>query len=92
MKQLVGLAFALSLLGAGDPLSTSRQVAGVITALDTGALTIASSQASVTGKIDRARTKVTLHGKPAKITDLQITDHARAELCLDDVWVSIDAH
>ena len=96
--KLLGLlavaSFALS-LGASapaEPLSTERHVHGVITAVDPVLVTISSSQRTVSGKIDPARTKVTLHGKPASLADLKITDHAKAELCLDDVWVSIDAH
>ena len=102
--KLLGLlalaSFALS-LGAGDPLavavrneplSTERHVHGVITAVDPAVFTIASSQRTTSGRIDPAPTKVTLHGKPAKLADLKVTDHAKAELCLDDVWVSIDAH
>ena len=93
--KLVGLlailSFALS-LGAGDPLSTERHVHGVITEVDPALVTISSSQRTVSGKIDPARTKVTIHGKPATLADLKVTAHAKAELCLDDVWVSIDAH
>ena len=93
--KLLGLlafaSFALS-LGAGDPLSTERHVHGVITAVDPALMTISSTQRTVSGKVDPVRTKVTIHGKPASIADLKITDHAKAELCLDDVWVSIDAH
>ncbi len=87
---LVSLSFAL--LGAAEPLATDRHVHGVITSLDPAVLTIASAQRNVTGKIDPVRTKVTVNGKPAKLADLKITDHAKAELCLDDVWVSIDTH
>ncbi len=79
-------------LGAGEPLSTERHVHGVITSIDPAVLTIASSQRTVVGKIDPVRTKVTIHGKPAKLADLKITAHAKAELCLDDVWVAIDSH
>jgi hypothetical protein len=75
-----------------DALSTERHVHGVITAVEPAIVTIASKQRSITGKIDPARTKVTLHGKPATLADLKVTDHAKAELCLDDVWISIDAH
>lgn len=93
--KLIGLlavaSFALS-LGAGEPLSTERHVHGVITAVDPAVMTISSSQRTVTGKVDPARTKVTIHGKPAKLADLKVTAHAKAELCLDDVWVAIDAH
>ncbi|MDB4936008.1 MAG: hypothetical protein JWP87_2980 [Labilithrix sp.] len=88
---LVALASGL-LLGAGEPLSTERHVHGVITAVDPTVVQIASSQRTVSGKIDPARTKVTIHGKPAKLADLKVTAHAKAELCLDDVWISIDAH
>lgn len=82
-------------LGAAEPLSTDRLVHGVITSVDAnagGLVTIASSQRTVTGKIDPARTKITLHGKPAKLSDLKVTSHAKAELCLDETWVSIDEH
>lgn len=93
--KLLGLlaiaSFALS-LGAGDPLSTERHVHGVITSVDPALVTISSSQRTVSGKIDPARTKVTMHGKPATLADLKVTAHAKAELCLDDVWISIDAH
>ena len=56
------------------------------------ASTIASEKSSVTGKIDPSRTKFRVNGKPAKFSDLKVTEHARAELCLDDVWVVVDGH
>jgi hypothetical protein len=105
--KLLGLiscaSVCVALLGASEPrpsgtpapsdaLSTERHVHGVITAVEPAIVTIASKQRSITGKIDPARTKVTLHGKPATLADLKVTDHAKAELCLDDVWISIDAH
>ena len=92
---LLGTAsFALFALcmGAAEPLSTERLVHGVITSVDPSVVVIASSQRSVTGKIDPARTKITLHGKPAKLSDLKVTSHAKAELCLDETWISIDEH
>lgn len=97
MKLYCLLAFASILtLGAASPpgeqLSTDRKVHGVITAIDPAVLTIASSQRAVVGKIDPARTKVTIHGKPAKLADLKVTAHVKAELCLDDVWIAIDTH
>lgn len=79
-------------LGAAEPLSTERLVHGVITSVDPAVVTIASSQRSISGKIDPARTKITLHGKPAKLSDLKVTSHAKAELCLDETWISIDEH
>lgn len=97
MKKLGLAVFAFALMGAaspleGEPLSTDRKVHGVITAIETSTLTIATTQKSVTGKIDPARTKVTHNGHPAKVSDLQLTAHAKGELCLDDVWLVIDAH
>jgi len=90
LVSVASLAFAL--LGAAEPTSTDRHVHGVITSVDPAVVTIASSQRTVTGKIDPARTKVTVNGKPAKLADLKITAHAKAELCLDDVWIAIDSH
>lgn len=87
-------SFPLS-LGAAETLSTDRLVHGVITSVDPSAggfVTIASSQHSVTGRIDPARTRITLHGKPAKLSDLTVTSHAKGELCLDETWDSIDEH
>lgn len=92
MKRLGLFSLAFALLGAGEPLSTERLVHGVITSVDPAVVTITSSHRPVTGKIDPARTKVTINGKPAKLADLQVTAHAKAELCLDEVWVSIAAH
>ena len=92
MKMLAVVTFAFALLGAAEPASTDRHVHGVITSVDPVVVTIASSQRNVTGKLDPVRTKVTVNGKPAKLADLKITAHAKAELCLDDVWLSIDTH
>jgi hypothetical protein len=88
-------ALAFALMGAGEPLSTDRHVHGVITSVDVasgGSMVIASSTRTVTGKIDPVRTKVTINGKAAKLADLKVTAHAKAELCLDDVWIAIDEH
>ena len=101
MKKHIALAaIAFALLGAADPnpapqaetLATKRHVAGVITAVEPQATTIASAQNAVTGKIDPQRTKVTVHGRPGTLTDLKLTAHAKGELCLDDVWLAIDLH
>lgn len=96
MKTVALAAFGGVLLFAnsvvGEPLSTERRVHGVITAIEPSALTIASSHRSVTARFDAARTKVTIQGKPAKLGDLKLTAHAKGEVCLDDVWLAIDAH
>lgn len=72
--------------------ATDRHVHGVITSVDPVTLTISSANRAVTGKIDPSRTKVTKNGKPARLQDLVVTAHAKAELCLDDVWLSVDTH
>jgi hypothetical protein len=100
MKKRLGLTFlAFALLGAGAPLadgeielSTQRHVHGVITAVEPAQVTIATEKRAVSGKIDPARTKVTVHGKPGALADLKLTAHAKGELCLDDVWLMIDTH
>jgi hypothetical protein len=93
LPALFSLAALLLTTSVGaEPLSTERHVHGVITSVDPAVVTIASSQRTTTGKIDPVRTKVTINGKAAKLADLKVTAHAKAELCLDDVWVSIDAH
>ena len=99
MKKLGLFVFAVALLGASDPvadpaadageLATSRRVRGVITAIEPARLTIATSQHAVTGKIDPARTKVTIQGRPGKLSDLVLSADAKGELCLDDVWLAI---
>lgn len=106
MKKLAVLLLPLAslLLGAssesadamadhgGEDLATGRKVHGIITAVEPAQLTIASAQRAVTGKIDPLRTRVTVNGKPAKVADLQLTAHAKAEICLEDVWLAIDIH
>lgn len=94
-KLVAGLAFGLVATGgyaSGEPLSTERHVHGVITAVEPTVLTITVGNRTVSGRIDPARTKVTVNGKAAKATDLKPPSHAKAELCLDEVWVKIDAH
>lgn len=101
MKRAISFAIAaialtfvapVRLVHADEPESTTRHVHGIITGVDDAHLTIASMQSSVSGKLDPKRTRVTLNGKPAKLADLKLTAHAKGELCLDDVWVTIDAH
>ena len=90
---LLMLPFSLLLSGmGGEPVSTDRYIHGVITSLDSASITIAGEKSSVTGKIDPNRTRIRINGKPAKFSDLKVTEHAKAELCLDDTWVSVDAH
>jgi hypothetical protein len=76
----------------GEALATQRRVHGVVTSVEATSLTIATSQKAISGRIDPARTRVTVKGRPAKASELALTAHAKAELCLDDVWLSIDIH
>jgi hypothetical protein len=78
MKSLGLVVLSFALLGAApatsegpasdaEQLSTDRRVHGVITSIEQAKITIASSQRAVTGRIDPARTKVTINGHPAKL-------------------------
>jgi hypothetical protein len=74
--------------------ATCRKVAGVITQVDTGSMSIApTGKPTVSGRID-SRTHVTIDGQPGKVTDLQVTYSAKGQLCLDDVWtqINVDTH
>lgn len=99
MSKLTGFALTtgLVLLTTGgnasvEPLSTERHVHGVITSVEPTVLTISVGNRTITGRIDPSRTKVTVNGKAAKAGDLKPPSHAKAELCLDDVWIKVDAH
>ncbi|HQY60286.1 MAG: hypothetical protein IPF92_10210 [Myxococcales bacterium] len=84
--------FSSGVVHAEEPAATSRYVHGIITSVDGDRLTIASTQQTVRGTLDPKRTRVTINGRPGKLSDLKLTAHAKGELCLDDVWVVIDAH
>ena len=75
--------------------TTQRNIQGIITAVEPTSLTIApvasQKRHTVTGKIDPKRTRLLVDGKLSKISDLQITFTAQAELGLDDVWVTVRA-
>lgn len=97
-KLVSGLALAGCLLvstggkASNEQLSTERHVHGVITSVEPTVLTISVGNRTITGRIDATRTKVTVNGKAAKAGDLKPPSHAKAELCLDDVWIKVDAH
>ncbi len=79
--------------GKSSELTTERRVQGIITQVEPTVVTITgSSKREVVGRVDPKRTKVTVNGKPGKFGDLQLTAHAKGELCLDDVWLVIDTH
>lgn len=88
---LTGLV--LSTLGSAEPLNTQRRVSGIITGLEPGTVTICAidGKHTTTGRIDAAKTRITVNGKGAKSADLKLTFPARGEIGLDDVWLSVAA-
>ncbi len=82
------------LLVAGVSLAaTQRRVNGIITAVEPKSLTIQPlhGKKTVSGRLDIEKTRILVDGQPAKTEDLKITYDAKAELGLDDVWVSVRA-
>jgi hypothetical protein len=69
--------------------ATQRYVAGVITAIDGRNVTI-DGKSRVTAHVNET-TRITINGRPAKASDLKITESAKAELGIDDVWATIAA-
>ncbi len=72
--------------------ATQRRVRGVITAVDPATVTISPIQSHrqcITGRIDPTRTRILVDGHPGRPSDLRITYTVRAELSLDDVWMTI---
>jgi hypothetical protein len=77
---------------ANAPEATQRRVRGIITAVDPASVTISPMQSHrqcVTGRIDPTRTRILVDGHPGRPSDLHITYTVRAELSLDDVWMTI---
>ncbi len=70
--------------------ATDKRVNGIITAVGGGTMTVAPIQGKqcVTGKLD-AKTRIVIDGRAAKPADLRVTETAKAELGLDDSWVSV---
>jgi hypothetical protein len=70
--------------------ATDRRVSGVITAVDSGSMTLAPicAKAPVTGKLN-GQTRILINGQSARVQDLHVTHRVKAELGLDDAWVSI---
>lgn len=81
---------ALSAVTAVAWGATQKRVNGIITAVGGGTMTVAPipGKQCVTGKLD-ATTRVVVDGRAAKPTDLHVTESAKAELGLDDTWVSV---
>jgi hypothetical protein len=93
MARHILLPLALLLVAAAAAAATQRRVSGIITAVEDRSMTIAPphGKKTVTGRLDDARTRVMVDGHPARVGDLKVTYDAKAELGLDDVWISVRA-
>ena len=72
--------------------TTQRRVRGIITAVDPVNVSISPLQSHrpcITGRVDPMRTRIIVDGHPGRPADLRVTENARAELSLDDVWMTI---
>ena len=72
--------------------TTQRRIRGIITAVDPATVSISPLQGHrpcVTGRVDPTRTRIIVDGHPGRPADLKVTENARAELSLDDVWMTI---
>ena len=72
--------------------TTQRRIRGIITAVDPATVTISPLQGHrpcVSGRVDPTRTRIIVDGHPGRPADLRVTENARAELSLDDVWMTI---
>lgn len=83
---------ALVLVASVSFAATQRKVSGIITQVDPQTLSIQPmhGKSAVSGKIG-ARTKVVVDGRAATAATLKVTYDAKAELGLDDVWISVRA-
>jgi hypothetical protein len=90
MRHLGIGVMALVTLTAVAQGATDRRVSGVITAIDDHSMTLAPicAKSPVTGKID-GRTRILIDGRAGRPQDLHVTNTVKAELGLDDVWVSV---
>jgi hypothetical protein len=86
------LAVASLVAAFGADAATQRRYSGVITAVDGSSMTLApvAGKQTITARIDPVRTKIVVHGHAGKPADLQVTHAAKAELCLDDVWLRVE--
>jgi hypothetical protein len=87
--RLVGIAFALVAMASTAFAVTERHIQGVITAVDATSVTIQGKH-TVTARID-GKTKIHVDGRAAKLSDLKVTQSARAEINLDEAFSDIEA-
>jgi hypothetical protein len=68
-------------------------VQGIITSVDGAQVSVSppgKSSRTAMGRVDGARTKLFVNGKPARVSDLRVTYAAKGELGLDDVWLTLN--
>jgi hypothetical protein len=74
--------------------ATDKHVQGIITAVDGTQVAISpmvgKAGKTAMGRVDSARTKLFVNGKPARVADVKITYAAKGELGLDDVWLTLN--
>jgi hypothetical protein len=85
----LGIGLGVIALATSAYAVTERHVQGVITAVDATSVTIQGKH-TVTARID-SKTKIHVDGKLAKLSDLQVTQSARADMNLDEAWADIEA-
>src|SRR5207248_1089131 len=93
-KVAVFLALGVSVTASIAYGTTQRRIRGIITAVDIGSTNVTISplqghRPCVTGRVDPTRTRIIVDGHPGRPADLRVTENARAELSLDDVWMTI---
>jgi hypothetical protein len=92
-RLVLAAVFAFSVAAVfedGASGATDKRVNGIITAVGGGTMTVAPIQGKqcVTGKLD-ATTRIVVDGRAAKPGDLHVTETAKAELGLNDTWLSV---
>ena len=92
--QLLAMSTALGVAAFASVAygTTQRRIRGIITSVDPANVTIsplAGHRPCVTGRVDPSRTRIIVDGRPGRFSDLHVTENARAELALDDVWMTI---
>ena len=90
--------FGAAVVLCGLTLTTfglANSIAGVITAVDDSSVTITalnkigSHNGVVWGRIDTSKTRIVIDGRVGRPSELRLTDSAKAELSLDEVWLTI---
>lgn len=89
-KLAIGVTFVLATVTAVAEGATDRRVSGVITAVDQSTMTLAPlcAKSAVTGKLGPA-TRILVNGHAGRPADLRVTETVKAELGLDDVWMTV---